>query len=146
MDRGPADPFDVDAFLRRPLIARVAAAGPSVRPVWYLWEEKSFWWLTGPYSRLPQILADDARVAVVVDACDLGTGTVHQVSARGHAEVVPFDAERSRRKLVRYLGPDERKWDQRFRIDALAEDPGAALVRLQPRRLVAKDLSYRAGT
>jgi hypothetical protein len=34
-----ADLFDVDTFLAQPLIARVAAAGPSVRPVWYLWEE-----------------------------------------------------------------------------------------------------------
>ncbi len=35
----PADPFDVDAFLAQPLIARGATVGPTVRPVWYIWEE-----------------------------------------------------------------------------------------------------------
>lgn len=27
-------PFDVDAFLTRPLTARLAAQGPTVHPVW----------------------------------------------------------------------------------------------------------------
>ncbi|GHA04301.1 hypothetical protein [Streptomyces purpurascens] len=35
--------FDVDAFLRRPLTARLATNGPTVRPVWFLWEEDAFW-------------------------------------------------------------------------------------------------------
>lgn len=146
MDRRPADPFDVEAFLLQPLVARVAAAGPTVRPVWSLWDQECFWWLTGSYSTLAKILAGDPQVALVVNTCDLGSGTVRQVSARGHAEVVPFDAGRARRKLVRYLGPDETRWDERFGIDTLAEDPSAALVRLRPRRLVARDLSYDAGT
>ncbi len=51
-----ADPFDVDAFLAQPLIARVAAAGLSVRPVWYLWEEDRFWWLTGSYANHGSVL------------------------------------------------------------------------------------------
>jgi hypothetical protein len=39
--------FDLASFLAQPLVARVAAAGPSVRAVWFLWEEGAFWWLTG---------------------------------------------------------------------------------------------------
>jgi len=35
--------FDLDAFLQRRLVAHVATVGPTVRPVWYLWEEGSFW-------------------------------------------------------------------------------------------------------
>lgn len=89
-------PFDVDAFLARPLLARVAAAGPSVRPVWYLWEVGAFWWITGAYARLPAILARDPRVALVVDSCDLATGEVRQVTARGDAVLEPFDAARAR--------------------------------------------------
>ncbi len=42
-------PFDVDAFLMQPLVA-LASAGPSVRPVWFLWEEGAFWWITGSYA------------------------------------------------------------------------------------------------
>jgi hypothetical protein len=42
--------FDVDAFLREPLTARLATGGPTVRPVWFLWEEGAFWVLTGPWA------------------------------------------------------------------------------------------------
>lgn len=47
-----AHPFDVEAFLARPLVAGVAAAGPSIRSVWFLWEDGAFWWITGAYGRL----------------------------------------------------------------------------------------------
>ncbi|MFF9803949.1 hypothetical protein ACF1G5_02265 [Streptomyces coeruleorubidus] len=30
--------FDVDAFPREPLTARLATDGATVRPVWFLWE------------------------------------------------------------------------------------------------------------
>lgn len=53
--------FDVDAFLARPLVAHLATAGPAVRPVWYLWEERAFWILTGSWSHVVEQLARDAR-------------------------------------------------------------------------------------
>lgn len=138
-----ADPFDVDAFLALPLLARVAtvAEGPAVRPVWYLWEDAAFWWLTGEWSRLPVILERDSRAALVVDTCDLGTGETRQVSARGPAEVLAFDPARTYRKLSRYLGPDRDTWDPRF-TDYLTTTE-TKLVRLSPERLVAQDLSFR---
>ncbi|GAA2570690.1 hypothetical protein GCM10010424_11970 [Streptomyces lienomycini] len=34
--------FDTDTFLRRPLTARLATGGPTVRPVWFLWEDGAF--------------------------------------------------------------------------------------------------------
>jgi nitroimidazol reductase NimA-like FMN-containing flavoprotein (pyridoxamine 5'-phosphate oxidase superfamily) len=140
---GGEQPFDVEAFLAQPLVARVATSGTRVRPVWFLWEEGSFWWLTGSYSRMAQLLERDPQVALVVDTCDLGTGVVRVVSARGPAEVVPLDRERAVRKLSRYLGPDETQWDPRFR-EALAEDPSTRLVRLTPTVVRASDLSFRA--
>lgn len=139
--------FDVDAFLAQPLVARVAAAGPSVRPVWFLWEDDAFWWITGAYAHLPKILADDPRVSLVVDSCDLDNGEVRQVAARGTAEVVAFDPDRARRKLIRYLGPDETRWDDRFRLDYLTEpDAETRLVHLVPERLSSRDLSYSTGS
>jgi Pyridoxamine 5'-phosphate oxidase len=96
--------FDLDAFLERPLVAHVAAAGPSVRPVWFLWEDGAFWWLTGGWARLPSILKADPSVALVVDTCDLESGTVHQLTAEGDAEIYQLDAGRARRMLQRYLG------------------------------------------
>jgi Pyridoxamine 5'-phosphate oxidase len=138
--------FGVDEFLARPLTARVATNGPTVRPAWYLWEDGAFWLLTGPWARLMGRVQSDPAVAIVVDECDLVTGTVRQVIARGEAELVPFDVPRGRRKLARYLGPDESRWDDRFRR-YLHDDPatrGTTWLRLRPGRLTATDLSYQA--
>jgi hypothetical protein len=137
--------FDVDEFLARPLTARVATNGPTVRPAWYLWEDGAFWILTGPWARLLARVQADPLVAVVVDECDLATGTVRQVIARGQAGLRPFDVARGRRKLARYLGADETAWDERFRR-YLHDDPaqrGTQWLHLRPARLTATDLSYR---
>jgi hypothetical protein len=136
--------FDVEAFLAQPLTARVATAGPTVRPTWFLWEEGAFWILTGPWARLLSRVRTDPVIALVVDVCDVGTGLVRQVIARGQAEILPFDVPRGRRKLSRYLGADDAKWDNRFR-HYLLDDPaeqGTVWLRLRPDSLVAKDLSY----
>lgn len=135
--------FDLDGFLGKPLVARVATIGrdgPTVRPLWYLWEEQSFWWLTGGWSRLGRLLDGDPRVALVVDTCDLELGEVLQVTARGSAQVRPFEAERARRWGQRYLGPDERGW-RRFRAGVF-DDPTTRFVVLDPMTLRARDLSY----
>lgn len=128
----PEQHLDVEEFLALPLIARLATNGPTVRPVWFLWEDGAFWWITGAYAKLPQRLATDPEVALVIDTCDLTTGTVLQVIASGVAEVIAMDRQRATRKLTRYLGPDIDTWPERFR-GALA-DPDARLAKLIPRR------------
>ncbi|MGW1888102.1 pyridoxamine 5'-phosphate oxidase family protein [Streptomyces sp. NPDC001970] len=140
-----ARPFVVDSFLQQPLTARLATNGPTVRPVWFLWDEGAFWILTGPWARLSDRVRADPGVAFVVDECDLSTGRVRQVIARGRAELVPFDVERGRRKLVRYLGADEALWDGRV-VHCLYDDPGrrgTRWLRLEPTSLTAKDLLHR---
>ncbi|MFD4989090.1 pyridoxamine 5'-phosphate oxidase family protein [Streptomyces sp. NPDC058374] len=132
--------LDVHAFLARPLVARVATAGPTVRPVWFLWEDGAFWWLTGAYAGLGRRLVADPSVALVVDTCDLATGRVLSVTCRGTAEVVPLDRGRAVRKLTRYLGP-EKGWPERF--SAPLDDPATRLVRCVPARPpVLRDLSW----
>jgi nitroimidazol reductase NimA-like FMN-containing flavoprotein (pyridoxamine 5'-phosphate oxidase superfamily) len=133
--------FALDEFLARPLVARVATAGPKVRPVWFLWEHDCFWWLTGAWARLGEDLKHDAKVELVVDTCDLEAGEVLQVRASGHAEVVAFDADRALRKLTRYLGPDRDSWDARFSAGTF-DDSSVRFVRLAPERLTARDLSF----
>ncbi|MYW63195.1 pyridoxamine 5'-phosphate oxidase family protein [Streptomyces sp. SID8379] len=136
--------FDPDAFLRRPFTARLATEGPTVRPVRYLWEDGAFWVLTGPWTRLFDRVRKDPKVALVVDECDLATGRVRQVQARGRAELVPFDVPRGRRKLTRYLGADETRWDERF-VRYLYDDPaerGTVWLRLMPTSLTTHDLGY----
>ncbi|MCH5670986.1 pyridoxamine 5'-phosphate oxidase family protein [Streptomyces gilvus] len=137
----------MDSFLLRPLTARIATNGPTVRPVWFLWEDAAFWVLTGPWARLAGQVRDDPRVALVVDECDVETGLVRQVIARGRAELLPFDVARGRRKLARYLGPDEDRWDERF-VRYLYGDPavrGTVWLRVRPASLQAQDLSYAVG-
>jgi nitroimidazol reductase NimA-like FMN-containing flavoprotein (pyridoxamine 5'-phosphate oxidase superfamily) len=138
-----ADAFDLDAFLERPVTASLATngqSGPTVRPVWYLWEEGQFWLLTGSWSSLERLLERDPRVALVVDTCDLGSGEILQVMARGRARVLPFDPERARRWGSRYLGPDESQWG-RFR-SGVFEDRSTRFVAVSPESLVARNLSY----
>jgi hypothetical protein len=140
--------FDIDAFLSQPLIARVATNGPTVRPVWFLWEGGAFWILTGPWARLLDHVRRDPAISLVVDVCETDTGLVRQVIARGQVEILPFDVPRGRRKLGRYLGADEGNWDDRFR-HYLLDDPvesGTVWLRLRPDRLVARDLSYSVGS
>jgi nitroimidazol reductase NimA-like FMN-containing flavoprotein (pyridoxamine 5'-phosphate oxidase superfamily) len=133
--------FELEAFLEQPLVARVATAGPTVRPVWYLWEDGCFWWLTGRWARLSELLDENPRVALVVDTCDLATGRVLQVIASGEAKIVPFDPDRACRKLVRYLGPDKELWDEGFTSGTFG-DPSTRFVRLAPTAIRARDLSF----
>ncbi|WP_409490397.1 hypothetical protein [Amycolatopsis sp. cmx-11-12] len=53
--------FDVDEFLAGPLTARVAAAGPTVRPTWYLWEKQAF---SDPHRTVGEAGRSRPRIAV----------------------------------------------------------------------------------
>ena len=132
-------------FLALPLVARVAVNGlhgPTVRPVWFLYEDSAFWWLTASsYSRLGAWLSADPRVAIAVDTCDLASGQVLAVHAAGKAAVVPFDPERATRMLTKYLGPDRASWPERF--SGTFDDPTTRLVTLRPLRpLQLRDMSF----
>jgi hypothetical protein len=76
----------------------------------------------------------------------IATGSVLQVIARGRAEILTFDVARGRRLLVRYLGTDESRWDPRL-ASYLTDDPeerGTVWLRIAPKALTARDLSYSA--
>ena len=133
--------MELEALLSRPLLAFVAAYGPTVRPVWFAYEEGAFWWLTGSWARLPEILSEHPHVALVIVDCNLATGEIHQVHAQGSAEVVDFDADRARRLLVRYLGPNESSWDTQFREETFG-DPSVRFARLTPEEIRMRDLSF----
>lgn len=137
------DPVDVDAFLARPLVARVATDGPTLRPVWYLWEDGAFWWITDTGNVLARRIERGERLVVVVDVCDLATGEVVHVRARGTATIEPVDRERALRKFARYLGPERARWDPRF-VPSL-DVPTTRLARLVPDSIEARDASFEVG-
>ncbi len=134
----------VDDLLAQPLVAHLAntgADGPVVRPIWFLWEADVFWWLTGTWSTLVTQLENDPRVALVIDTCDLTTGQIFQVTARGDAQVVQMDPALAIRKLSKYLSDDTSRWGERFTQPL--DDPGSRLVMLSPSRpLMVRDLSF----
>jgi len=133
---------ELDAFLARPLVCHLATDGPTVRPVWFLWEDGCFWVLSGAWSALPVHIETHARVALVVDTCNLDTGETVQVASNGHAELVAFDAERGARLLARYLGREQRGWDPRFRR-YLRDEPSTVWIKIQPDQMRIVDLSFQ---
>ena len=141
MARG--DTVDVESFLRRPLVARVATNGPALRPVWFVWEESALWWITDATSGLARrLLSGDNDIVAVIDSCDLNTGEVIAVSIRGTAEVVPLDRARAFRKFKKYLGSDVDTWDPG--LLASVDVSTTRLVRLRPEKVIAKDMSFTA--
>ncbi len=136
-----AKDFDIDELLREPLVACIATTGPTVRPVWFLWEEGMLWWLTGPWSALGSHLQADPQVAASIDECELATGTLRQVLMRGRAEIVEYDRDRAYRTLARYLGPDADRWPDDFGVDD-GDQYGNQFVRLTPQWIHAADLSF----
>jgi hypothetical protein len=135
---------DLNEFLQRPLFAHLATLapeGPRNSPVWFLWESESLWVIGSRRSdSFPDRLRRDGRCAIGIVDFDKARGIVQHVGIRGRAFVEPFDCERARRLLTRYLGEGEADWDARFR-DTLS-DPANVLVRVAPETVVVRDVSY----
>ncbi len=143
-DRGR--PYDLDEFLKQPLFAHLATQsveGARDSPCWFLWENGALWIIgeKGVNSFLTRIEID-RRVAVGIVDFDVNTGRVRHVGFRGTATIEPWDPERGRRLLARYLGDDTSKWDRdRFQSN-LGARPDLALVRVEPKTIVVRDQSY----
>ncbi len=134
----------VEEFLSRPIAARVATTGPTIRPVWFHWDGDAFWWLAAKGSGVEESLRTGPQVALVVDTCDVTTGEMLELTVSGPAEVLPMSWEIAFRILARYLGTDSALWPEEGFIDLLYE-PGSRLVRLRPQEAVElHDLSFRA--
>jgi hypothetical protein len=135
---------ELDEFLARPLFACLATAseaGPRASPVWFLWEDDAVWMIAnGRTDSFPGRIEDEPTCALAIVDFRVETGLVHHVGLRGRARVERFDAERARRLLTRYLGPDTDRWEARFR-ETLG-DPDNVLVRFEPETVVARDQSY----
>ena len=120
----------------------MATEGPVVRPFWYVWEEQSFWMITGAWSVLDQRFLAKPDFEAVIDTCDLDTGETLQVIAHGRGYVVDFDTERGRRILTKYAGPHEECWDARFQLWPDPSVYGTRLAQLVPDDIWTVDLSF----
>ncbi len=88
----------------------------------------------------PERIRNDPRCAVSIVDFNAETGGVEHVGMRGRASVRPFEAERARTLLRRYLGQDETLWDARFRNTLT--DSGNVLIAFTPETAVVRDVSY----
>ncbi|MFC7176127.1 pyridoxamine 5'-phosphate oxidase family protein [Halosegnis marinus] len=140
---------EVGVFLARPLFAHLATAspeGPRDSPVWYLWDDgdETLWIDADTASNtFTDRIEADPRCAVGVVDSEPERGLIQHVGVRGRATVEPFDRERAERLYARYLGPDVERWDARFSTYIRDPPPTAALVRVEPETVVARDQSYR---
>jgi len=139
--------FDVDEFLRQPLVAHLATAshdGARESPVWFLWEDQAMWLVGNERDSFPKRLQVDGRCAIGVVEFDLRRGLLKHVGIRGIATVLPLDRFRLHRLLHRYLGENEATWNARFRTSVI--DRLTLMVRIEPVSVVARDQSYFAST
>ena len=139
--------FDVDEFLRQPLVAHLATGshdGARESPVWFLWEDQAMWLVGNERDSFPKRLQVDGRCAIGVVEFDLRRGLLKHVGIRGIATVLPLDRFRLHRLLHRYLGENEATWNARFRTSVI--DRLTLMVRIEPVSVVARDQSYFAST
>ena len=139
--------FDVDEFLRQPLVAHLATSsheGPRESPVWFLWEDRAMWLVGNERDSFPKRLQVDGRCAIGVVEFDLRRGLLKHVGIRGIATVLPLDRFRLHRLLHRYLGENQATWNARFRSSVI--DRLTLMVRIEPVSVVARDQSYFAST
>lgn len=141
--------FDVDAFLGEAHSVRVATNGPTLRPLWFQWEEGCFWVISGPWAKLFARIQNDPKLALLVDVEEHDRGRIYQVMAQGNAEITPYDIPRARRMLHRYLGPDEASWstapDNYPGYLQEPGPPGAVWLKIKPTSLKTFNFSYANG-
>src|SRR4051794_13093520 len=90
---------EVDEFLASPITAQLATNGPTIRPMWFQWEDRAFWIISGPWAKLFARVHADPKVAMCVDVGDFDSGTIKQVCAYGEVEIAPYDVDLVRRML-----------------------------------------------
>jgi len=140
---GNREIFDLDEFLSRPLYAHLAhdsGHGPRNSPVWFNWEGQALWIIGG--TSFPGNLRREPRCAISIVDWDPATGGSQHVGLRGRAEVLAFDPAVARTIFRKYFGPDEDRWDPRFREDIDGET-GVPLIRFAPETVVMRDQSYK---
>jgi hypothetical protein len=77
---------------------------------------------------------------LVIDECDIDTGEVVHVRARGFGEIIAADRARAMRKFSRYLGLDQSTWDPRFVLSL--DLPSTRMCRFSPSSIEANDVSF----
>ena len=139
-------PFDPQVLLCEPLMANLATSsedGPRNAPVWFIWENGAIWLPGSQTGSSVRRLREDRRCAVEIVRFDNETGILLHLGLRGSASVEPMNADRFRRLLVKYLGPDEALWNAWFiKSIAAIDDPAGRMIRLVPETTFTNNVSF----
>lgn len=139
-------PFDAEILLARPLMSMVStlcADGPRNAPMWFLWEDGALWLPSYRDASSVRRIEDDPRVAVEIVDFDNEAGRLLHLGVRGRAAVVAMEADRFRRLLAKYLGPDPARWNSWFITEvARIDDPSGRLIRVTPESIFTNNVSY----
>ncbi len=90
-------------------LATLDPAGfPRIIPIWFLWEDGSFYLSSGPQSRHVQDLARDPRAGLCITVeegqTEAGYRPFRQIMVRGYAQVQPdTDAIWARKLIGKYI-------------------------------------------
>lgn len=105
---------EINDFLNRPLLARLATVDPEtmqphVVPVWYGWDGQSLWISAFRSTRKVKELQKNPRCSIVIDVDD-SAGGLRAVLMEGTAEMVTEPQELLEQNTTwvytRYLGPE----------------------------------------
>ncbi len=134
----------LDAFLSRPLIARLATAAPSKddpslfqphnTPVWFLWDGTSVYISGFTSTRKIKEVRRNPYIAVLIDVADAIDG-ISAVLMEGCCEWIQkpeFVAQMSLRIYTRYMGEDGAQAPE---PQSWLTDPENSIVKLTPARI-----------
>lgn len=140
--------FDLDEFLACPLMAHLATRseeGARESPLWYLWEDRSLWFIVEEgYNTFQHRVLVQSHVAVGFVDLDPGVGHLQHAGVRGPATVAPWDDARASRLLRRYYRHLQGYRDPRVSPDekTTGRHP-MVFVRVAPETVVLREPSYR---
>jgi nitroimidazol reductase NimA-like FMN-containing flavoprotein (pyridoxamine 5'-phosphate oxidase superfamily) len=129
------------AFLRQPLIARLATCNPEtlqphVVPVWYEWDGGSIWISSFRSTRKVREIIQNPLASLVVDTDPYGEEG-HTVIFEGRVELI-LDPETGRRRgekiYARYLGAEGAREAE---PQSWLHDPQHLLIRIVPDAIYA---------
>src|SRR5215472_14056558 len=137
----PQEIADLAALAIPAHLATLDPAGfPRIIPIWFLWEDGSFYLSSGPQSRHVQDLARDRRAGLCITIEESQTETGYrpfrQIMVRGRADVLPdTNASWARKLISKYIAGEA----GRLRAELEAKKPHVVIV-LCPERFLTTGL------
>jgi nitroimidazol reductase NimA-like FMN-containing flavoprotein (pyridoxamine 5'-phosphate oxidase superfamily) len=130
----PLTPEEIDAFLAEPRLCHFATVDgqgrPRVRPLWYLWRDRAFWFTT----RLEQRHTGRDVVAAGIASISVGTDErpYRAVVATGPIEVVGKDEALLRAISTRYGRREGEAW-----LRGALKEPDRTVLKMVPERVLS---------